>query len=300
MKISNEAKIGMMGTVALIVLFFGINFLKGMSIFSSEAIYYIQFKNAKGLSKNSTVFADGFNIGRVSNVIYNYKNPGKVFIEIAVDRNLRIPKDSKVMLDEGMLGGCTLNMLLSGNVAEAYAEGDTIIGGDSNGLMEKASSLLPQVEPILARMDTLLATLNRIAADSSLTQIIHNTEELTNNLNQSTVQLNRLLAKDVPQMTKTFNKAGENIVQLTANLNQLNLQSTLNSVTATLNNVNNMVTQMQNPQGTLGKFMNDPTLYDNLSKTANSANELVTDLKANPKRYVHFSVFGKKEKENKE
>ena len=85
-----------------------------------------------------------------------------------------------------------------------------------------------------------------------------------------------------------------------ANLNQLNLQSTLNSVTATLNNVNNMVTQMQNPQGTLGKFMNDPTLYDNLSKTANSANELVTDLKANPKRYVHFSVFGKKEKENKE
>ena len=153
MKISNEAKIGMMGTVALIVLFFGINFLKGMSIFSSEAIYYIQFKNAKGLSKNSTVFADGFNIGRVSNVIYNYKNPGKVFIEIAVDRNLRIPKDSKVMLDEGMLGGCTLNMLLSGNVAEAYAEGDTIIGGDSNGLMEKASSLLPQVEPILARMD---------------------------------------------------------------------------------------------------------------------------------------------------
>ena len=212
MKISNEAKIGMMGTVALIVLFFGINFLKGMSIFSSEAIYYIQFKNAKGLSKNSTVFADGFNIGRVSNVIYNYKDPGKVFIEIAVDRNLRIPKDSKVMLDEGMLGGCTLNMLLSGNVAEAYAEGDTIIGGDSNGLMEKASSLLPQVEPILARMDTLLATLNRIAADSSLTQIIHNTEELTNNLNQSTVQLNRLLAKDVPQMTKTFNKAGENIV----------------------------------------------------------------------------------------
>ena len=85
MKISNEAKIGMMGTVALIVLFFGINFLKGMSIFSSEAIYYIQFKNAKGLSKNSTVFADGFNIGRVSNVIYNYKDPGKVFIEIAVD-----------------------------------------------------------------------------------------------------------------------------------------------------------------------------------------------------------------------
>lgn len=300
MKISNEAKIGLMGTAALIVLFLGINFLKGMSLFSTESIYYIQFKNAKGLSKNSTVYADGFNIGRVSNVVYDYTNPGKVFVEIAVDKSLRIPKNSNVSLDEGMLGGCTLNMQLTGDVQETYSEGDTIVGGDSNGLMEKASAMLPQVEPILARMDTLLATLNRIAADPSLSQIMHNAEELTKNLNQSSIQLNKLLAKDVPQMTQTFNQAGQNIVTLTDNLNQLNLQSTLQSVNTTVNNINGMITRMQNPQGTLGKFMNDPTLYDNLSQTANSANELVKDLKEHPKRYVHFSVFGKKEKENKE
>ena len=96
-------------------------------------------------------------------------------------------------------------------------------------------------------------------------------------------------------MAKTFNQAGENIVTLTNNLNQLDLQTTLNGITATVNNVNNMIAQMQNPQGTLGKFMNDPTLYNNLSETANSANELMKDLKARPKRYVHFSVFGKKE-----
>ncbi|MBQ2456718.1 MAG: MCE family protein, partial [Bacteroidaceae bacterium] len=182
-----------------------------------------------------------------------------------------------------------------GSVEDAYAEGDTIIGDESNGLMEKASAMIPQVEPILAKMDSLLAALNRIAADPALAQILHNAEELTANLNQSSIQLNKLLAKDMPQMAKTFNQAGENIVTLTNNLNQLDLQTTLNGITATVNNVNNMIAQMQNPQGTLGKFMNDPTLYNNLSETANSANELMKDLKARPKRYVHFSVFGKKE-----
>ncbi|MEE1235318.1 MAG: MlaD family protein [Bacteroidaceae bacterium] len=295
MKISKEAKIGLMGTIALIVLFFGINFLKGMSIFSNDAVYYLQFKNAKGLTKNSTVFADGFDIGRVSDVRYDYMNPGKVIVEISVDRSLRIPKACKVALDEAMLGGCTLNMHLTGSVKDAYAEGDTIIGDESNGLMEKASAMIPQVEPILAKMDSLLAALNRIAADPALAQILHNAEELTANLNQSSIQLNKLLAKDMPQMAKTFNQAGENIVTLTNNLNQLDLQTTLNGITATVNNVNNMIAQMQNPQGTLGKFMNDPTLYNNLSETANSANELMKDLKARPKRYVHFSVFGKKE-----
>ncbi len=285
-----------MGSVALIVLFVGINFLKAMSLFSSESFYYIQFKNAKGLSKNSTVFADGYNIGRVSNVSYDYENPGQVVVEIAVDKNLRIPKESKVVLDEGMLGGCTLNMRLSGNTADTYKPGDTIIGGDSDGLMEKASAMLPQVEPILARMDTLLATLNRIAADPSLAKIMHNAEELTENLNQSSLHLNKLLAKDLPQMTKTFNTAGENIVTLTQNMNQLDLQATLQSVNTTVDNVNRMITQMQNPDGTLGKLVNDPTLYENLSNTAGSANLLLQDLQKNPKRYVHFSVFGKKDK----
>lgn len=296
MKLSNEAKIGLMGTVALIVLFVGINFLKGMSLFSSESFYYIQFKNAKGLSKNSTVFADGFNVGRVNDVTYDYTHPGQVLVEIAVNEELRIPKGSKIILEEGMMGGCTLKMALTDD-ASVYLEGDTIAGSESDGLMEKASAMLPQVEPILARMDSLLATLNRIAADSSLTRIMYNAEELTRNLNQSSLHLNRLLAKDLPQMTRTFNAAGENIVALTHNLNQLDLNSTLQSVNATISNVNSMITRMQNPDGTLGKLINDPTLYENLSKTAGSADILLKDLQKNPKRYVHFSIFGKKDKQ---
>ena len=99
MTMTKEVKIGLTGVIALVVLFLGINFLKGMSLFSSQDVYYIQFKNAKGLSKNSTVYADGFNIGRVSNVLYDFSHPGRVLVEISVDDALRIPTGSVAQLD---------------------------------------------------------------------------------------------------------------------------------------------------------------------------------------------------------
>lgn len=290
-----EVKIGLAGVVALVILFLGIDFLKGKSLFSHQDVYYIQFSNAKGLSKSSTVFADGYNIGIVSDVIYDFDHPGKVLVEISVDPNLRIPRGSSAKLDEGMLGGCTLNMMMATNSSESYAPGDTIQGNDAGGLMAKASDMMPQVEQVVARVDTLLATLNKLASDSSLVGVLKNAEELTANLNQSSIELNRLLAKDVPQMTHTFTQVGDNAVKLTDNLNQLNMQATMDNVNQTLVSVHQMLKQMQSTEGTLGLLMKDPGLYESLNHTVQSADSLVTDLKARPKRYVHFSVFGKKE-----
>ena len=160
-----EVKIGLTGVAALMILFFGIKFLKGANLFSSSSTYYIRFSNAKGLSKNSTVFADGYNVGTVSDIIYDYEHPGQVLIQICTNRGLRIPKGSSASLDEAMLGGCTLNMLLATNPRESYQPGDTIMGNDEGGLMSKAEDLMPKVDQVLARVDTLLATLNMLAAD---------------------------------------------------------------------------------------------------------------------------------------
>lgn len=289
-----EAKIGLTGIVALVLLFLGINFLKGMSLFSSQNTYYILFNNAKGLNKSSTVFADGYNVGIVSDIHYDYAHPGQVVVEIAADKSLRIPKGSSAMLDEAMLGGCTLNMLLTTNLTDSYHPGDTIIGTESNGLMSKAAEMIPQLEQVVAKVDTLIASLNRLAADPNLPLILQNAELMTENLNKSTVQLNRLLNKDIPEMAKTFNTAGENVCVLTDKLAKIDLQSTMDSVNTVAASVHSMIEQMQSTDGTLGLFMKDHTLYDNLNNTVRSADSLVTDLKANPKRYVHFSVFGKK------
>ena len=295
MKLSNELKIGVTGIVALVMLFLGINFLKGVKLFSNQNTYYIRFNNAKALSKSSTVYADGYDVGIVSNVLYDYAKPGQVVVQIAVDHNLRIPKGSTAKLDEAVLGGCTLNLLLATNLTEAYHPGDTIPGSDSNGLMSKAAEMMPQVEQVVAKVDTLIASLNRLAADPNLPLIMQNAEHVSANLNQSAVQLNHLLKNDIPQMTSTFNKAGQNVVTLTDHLNQLRLEATLDSVNQTIGSLRQMIAQAQSEQGTLGKLMKDPQMYDNLNHTIQSADSLVNDLKNHPKRYVHFSVFGKKE-----
>jgi phospholipid/cholesterol/gamma-HCH transport system substrate-binding protein len=289
-----EVKIGITGIIALVVLFLGINFLKGKNLFSSTSTYYIKFANAKGLSKSSNVFADGYNVGVVSDITYDFDRPGNVLVEISTNKDLRIPKGSSAKLDEAVLGGCTLNMLLATNLTEAYHPGDTIEGSDSKGLMAKAASMMPQVELIVARVDTLIATLNRLTSDPNLPLIIQNAELITENLNKSTKELNNILENNVPQLTNTFNKVGDNAIILTNHLNDLNLQATLDSVNTTISSVHQLMNQIQSPKGSLGLLMKDPGLYNNLNHTVQSADSLVTDLKANPKRYVHFSVFGKK------
>lgn len=294
MKIKKETKIGLTGAIALVLLFLGINFLKGAKLFSTQNTYYIRFSNAKALSKNSTVYADGYDVGRVSNILYDYDRPGQVLVAIEVDRGLRIPRGSSARLDEAVLGGCTLNLLLTTNLTDAYHPGDTIQGSDANGLLSKAADMMPQIEQTVARVDSLLASLNRLVESPHVQAILQNTEEVTAHLNQSSQQLNSLLKNDVPQMTSTFNRAGENVVTLTENLNQLQLQATLDSVNTAVGSLHKLLAQAQNPDGTLGRIMNDPTLYNNLNHTIQSADSLVTDLKTNPKRYVHFSVFGKK------
>ena len=290
-----EVKIGLAGIVALVLLFLGINFLKGVNLFTTNNTYYIRFDNAKGLSKSSTVYADGYNVGIVSSIIYDYDNPGQVLVEISTDRSLRIPKGSTATLDEAMLGGCTLNMKLATSLAEAYPPGDTIQGSDASGLMSKAADIMPQLEQVVAKVDTLVSTLNRIVADPNLPLILNNAGQITENLNKSTIQLNNILGKDIPQLARTFNTAGESVTALTENLNKIDLQQTLDSVNITIGSVHQMMEQMQSTDGTLGLLMRDPSLYNNLNHTVQSADSLVTDLKAHPKRYVHFSVFGKRQ-----
>ena len=291
-----EVKIGITGVIAIVALFLGIKFLKGVNLFSTSETYYIVFSNTKGLTKSSAVYADGYKVGIVSGINYDFRHPGKVVVEISTDKGLRIPKGSSAQLDEAVLGGCTLNMLLATNLREAYQPGDTIVGSDVSGLMAKVGGMVPQLEEVVAKVDTLVATLNTLLSNPNLPLIIQNAELITENLNKSTLQLNTLLRNDIPQMTSTFTKAGENVTTLTDKMNQLDLQATLENVNQTISSVHDMMEQMQSPKGTLGKLMNDPSVYDNLNHTVQSADSLVSDLKAHPKRYVHFSVFGKKDK----
>lgn len=295
MKISKEMKIGVTGIIAVIILYLGVTFLKGMSVFGSSDKYYISFANAKGLTNSSNVYADGYQIGVVSNISYDYNKPGEVIIEISVDKDVRIPMGTKATLAEGMLGGCTLNMTMGTNPKVRIEPGDTIKGDDASGLMAKAEELLPQVDVVMQHVDSLILTLNRVAGDPSIQQTLANAEALTNNLNSSATQLNKLLDHQLPMLINTFDAAGKNVEKLTGNLAELDMQQTLDKVNNTISDVQELVQMLQKPDGNLGLLLNDKELYNNLNTTIESANGLLLDLQAHPKRYVHFSIFGKKD-----
>lgn len=297
MKLPREALIAINGIAAIAILYFIIMFLQGVNIFSNKDTYFIKFQNAKALAKSSPVYADGYNVGIVSDIFYDYNNPGTgIIVKIAVENGMRIPYGTIAALDEAMLGGCTLNLMMGNSPVERYQVGDTIPAADNNGLMAKAAGMIPKLEATLSKVDTLLMTLNRVVSDPNIQQILANAEALTANLDNSSRDLNRLLEKDIPQMAQTFDQAGKNIVTLTDKLNRIDLEGTMAKVDGAVNNLNKTTERLNSKDNSIGLLLNDTTLYSGLNRTVNGASALVEDLKANPKRYVHFSVFGRKEK----
>lgn len=291
-----EFKIGLVGIVSLVALFFGINFLKGKALFNINNEYYIRFANAKGLAKSSVVYADGFEVGIVSDILYDYKNPGNVLIEISVDPNLVLCHGTDVTLDAGLMGGCTMNITPAPITGKVYHHGDTIPGNNEAGLMSKAGDIMPKVVSIADKLDTLVSSLNRLVNDPHLPAILGNVEQVTEDLTLTTRHLNTIIGRDIPALAQTYNKVGENVLLITENFKTLDLQPTLDSVNTTISNVNAIVSQMRSRNGTLGALIYDRSLYNSLNKTVGSMDSLMTDIKARPKRYVHFSVFGRKDK----
>ena len=288
--------IGIAGVIALLALFFGIKFLKGENLFDSNTYYYVHFSNAHGLVKSSAVYADGYQVGIVSDIIYDYDHPGNVLVEISVDPKLKLRVGTRVQIDSGLMGGCTLNVYPGSNLGSIYQRGDTIPGSEALGLMSKAADLVPQVQGLASKVDTLVVSLNRLVNNPDIPLILSNVEEVSKDLTVTTRHLNSLLENDFPKLASTYNEVGENAILLTEKLNGVDIEGTLANVDKTVKDVDRMILQMQSPEGTLGALMKDRGLYDNLNHTVQSADSLLTDFKSRPKRYIHFSVFGRKDK----
>lgn len=296
---TKEVKIALVAIAGVVVLFFGMNFLKGLNIFSSEDNYYVQFSDITGLSSSSPVYADGFKVGVVKDIIYDYSHTEGSKVLIGVDKQLRIPQGSSAEIVSDMLGNVKVNLLLANNPREKVAPGGLIKGMINDGAMGKLQDMVPAVEKMLPKLDSIMTSLNAILADPAIRQSLHNVQTITDNLTTSTAQLNTLMAglnKNVPGMMAKANNVLDNTETLTANLAAVDVASTMRQVDKTIANVQQLTAKFNSKEGSLGLLMNDTQLYDNLNSTMRNADSLVIDLRQHPKRYVHFSVFGRKDK----
>lgn len=296
---TKEVKIALVAIVGTVVLFFGLNFLKGINLFTSTTDYYIEFKNISGLSASSPIYADGYQVGTVKDVVYDYTNQNPPKVLVAIDREMRIPLGSTAEIESDMMGNVKVNILLANNMREKVMPGGTIKGGINAGALGMAADMVPQIERMLPKLDSILGSLNTLLADPALAQSLHNVNTITQNLTVSTKELNTLMGslnRNIPTMMAKTNTLLDNAGTLTSNLAALDLQTTKQQVDQTIANVQQLTDKLNSNEGTIGLLMNDPTLYNNLSSTMQSADSLLIDLRQHPKRYVHFSLFGKKDK----
>lgn len=299
MKLTKEIKIALVAIVGILVMYFGINFLKGMNLFSTNNAYYMTFDDIQGLGASTPIYADGYKVGTVDGLEYDYKENGPIKVKVDINKDLRIPQGSKAEIVKDLMGNLQVNLLLANNPRERVEPGGIIPGTVNGCMMDKAANLVPVVEKMLPKLDSILTSVNALLADPALAASLHNVETITSNLTVSTRELNTLMAglnKQVPGMIGKANGVLDNTNRLTANLASLDVQGTLNKVNQTLESAHQFTEKLNSNQGSLGLLMNDTKLYDNLTSTMSHADSLVIDLKAHPKRYVHFSVFGRKDK----
>ena len=298
-KFSKEIQIGLVAIVGAVVLYFGLQFLKGLTVFSTDSNYYVKFKDISGLSSSSPVYANGYRVGVVENIIYDFVGAGEIVAVVGINNEMRMPKGTTADIVSDLLGNIKLELKLGDKAAGVLAPGDTIIGGQELGAMAKAAEIIPQVQSLLPKLDSILVSVNALLADPALAHSLHNIEQITGSLTSTSKDLNRLttsLNRQMPQMLENADGLLANTNSLTRNLNELDLAATMQKVDHTLWNVEQMTAKLNSNEGTIGLLMRDPGLYNNLNATMMHADSLMIDLKRHPKRYVHFSVFGKKDK----
>jgi phospholipid/cholesterol/gamma-HCH transport system substrate-binding protein len=295
---TKEVKIALTAIVGIVVLFYGLQFLKGLNVFSSNIVYYVAFDDVSGLSPSSPVYANGYRVGVVKALNYDYNPQSKIVAELDLNKNMRVPRGSHAELASDLLGNIKINLVLSDDPINMLGLGDTIPGEMEMGMMTKVTKMLPTIERMMPKLDSIMASLNTLLADPALRNTLHNVEGMTSNLNATSAELKTLSAslnREVPGMMQKTNGVLDNTQQLTGNLAAIDVEGMAAKVNQTLANVEQLTQKLNSNEGTLGLLMRDPTLYRNLTSTTASADSLLIDLREHPKRYVHFSLFGRKD-----
>ena len=302
-----EMKIALTAVVALVLLFIGLNFLKGVNVFKSSNTFYVKFKDVAGLSVSNAVYANGYPVGIVRTIDYDYQRGEYVIVGVELNKDMRVPEQTHAELEAELMGSVKMSLVLGPNPTRNLEAGDTIQGCMHEGAMDKVSAMVPQIEKMLPKLDSIMDNLNRLTGDPALAQTLHNTKDITDNLKQTSIRLNAMMQNDVPQLMTKLQRTSANAEKITNNLAALDVQSTLNNVNATLESAqrlsnqlgdmsNSLNQKLNSKDNSLGLLLNDRGVYENLNSTLRNADSLMIDLKAHPKRYVHFSVFGKKDK----
>ena len=240
---------------------------------------------------------EGFKVGLVREISYDYDTTGKISVLVSLEDKMRINKGSYITVVNSFLGGAELHIHLNTFVDDYFHSGDTIEGRMETDMMTSVQeNLLPGIEQMMPKLDSILGGLQTLVNHPALTQSLAHVEQTTASLEHSSRRLDQLLAKDVPVIVENLKGITANFESVSGQLKELDLVGTMRTVNATLANLKLTTDKLNSADNSLGLLLNDRQLYDNLNGTMENASLLLLDLREHPKRYVHFSLFGSKQK----
>jgi len=317
MKIANETKVGILAAFSIALLIIGYNFLKGNAIFSSETVLYARYSHVDGLAVSKPVLINGFQIGRVDKL--QLQPDGSILATLKIKGKYEIPKNSIAKLESTDLLGSKAIVMALGSGDDYAQDGDTLNANVQKGILETVQPVQKKAEMIIGKMDSILTSVNSIlnpnfqknvdksfnSISSTLASLESTSKKVDNLVGSEGSRISAILA-NVEAISSNLKQNNQKISAILNNINSITDQVAAANFKQTLDNANKAVVDLQtivgkinNGQGSLGLLVNDTKLYDNLNNASKNLDNLMIDLKTNPKRYVHFSVFGGGSKKDK-
>ena len=292
MKHAREIKVGVLAAVCLFLLFFGFNFLKGVNIFSPTNSYHGVFSHLHGLEEQAAVYIQGYKVGQVDAIHYDFTRDSAFVVDISIRKDIVLPQGTELaLIADGLLGGKALELHFpdsSANTGNHIAQGSFLPTVYVPGLVESVQSeLLAHVGEAVAHIDNLVTELQGQVEGDHIKSALKNVDRVSGDLTYVSADLKRLMATQVPSIVNNADTAIANLNVVVADIKAADLKATVARVDTAVENVNALVTEVREPIKPILQHMDAAVV---------SADSLLVDLKAHPKRYVHFSLFGKKEK----
>ncbi len=292
-KFSRNFIIGVSFLIALVLLYFGVNFLKGTNVLKKQNTYIAMFDDVLGLYPSSPVYVNGYQIGLVNAIRMHSSNPIRFAVDINLEGNYRIPKGSYFEFGSDLLGASTVSLVANKDVSELLVPGDTLYGQQKQGMMNGVANIVPKADSILTHIDSVVMTLNKLMANPMWEQSITGIGSTVAQLDQSSKSINAITAslrKDLPTVTQNLTAVSNDLKDVTAELNSLELQKTFSSIDATVDNLKILSSKLTDTNNSLGKLTNDTQLHDSLTNTIHTATKLLEDIRENPERYLSIRV----------
>ena len=297
-----EIKVGIVAVVCLVLLYFGFNFLKGFNIFSIVDHYQGVYTELNGLTAQAPVYIRGYKVGQVDAIRYDFSKDSSFVVSISINRDIDLPQGTTMdLVADGLLGGSAIALSLPTHAeGPMYKEGAMLPTKIVPGLIDNIQAgLLGDLDSTIVVAKTLIANVNAQLADDHLKHSLENIDKLSGDLTVTSRSLKDLMSNRVPGIVDNLDTTLANIEVISRDIREADLKATVARVDTAVDQVNVLLAEARSTDGTLGMLLNDKTLYVNINSTVQSADSLLVDLKANPRRYVHFSLFGGKDKSDK-